>query len=101
MIIQLKIFDANDQNIWEEVDGGVECISEEAASAMCDYFNADGNIVEEGPGAFEDIHAVPAEMMRFATEHEFSPELITAIGDVVDNPIAYSTIPFALFAYED
>lgn len=103
MMYQLKIYDADNENIFDEVDGGIECIEEEQAQSLIERFGEydDLMMLETEEPSWADLDADPSEMSAFAREIDIAPEMLSYIDDVTSAPDKYSTVPFSIFSYED
>lgn len=103
MLYQLKIYDADNENVFDEVDGGVEWIDEQQAWALVSRFgDFDGEeMFETEDPSWADLHVVPEEMSRFSREIGLEPVLLEYVDAVAESPSDYSTVPFAVFSYEE
>lgn len=102
MIYQLKVFDINENNVFEEINGGVECLPEDVVSVLCHEFLLEDITCRTEPD-FMEIEAAAEELYGFAMEYldDFSSELRAVIADVIENPENYSCQPFTLQSYRD
>lgn len=100
MMFQLKIYDSENNNVWDEVDGGVEVVDNDVVEALCETCGCESLLLSSPPD-WEDLDISAQELLDFAEGNGgFSEELITAIEDVRDKPFEYAAVPFTLASYE-
>lgn len=98
---QLKIYDAEEANIFEDVDGGVEYLDDETASALCEEYHCEELINSNAPD-WRELDDRCGNLFDYVMTHDgFSDELRSCVADVYDNPDAYSRYPFSLAYYPE
>lgn len=93
---QLKIYDVEEANIFEYIDGGVEYLDDDVAHELCEAYKCE-DLANSETADWRELDERCGNLLDYAMTHDgFSDELRGCIAEVYDNPDSYSPYPFTL-----